>query len=294
VGTFLARELHAEGREVVVFSRRPTTQPWKTADWRDLSFDGFDVVINLAGRSVNCRYHAENRRQILESRTESTRAVGCAIAAAKRPPRLWLQASTATIYRHRYDAPNDDVTGELGGGEPGAPETWDFSIAVAKAWEAEFNAASTPQTRKVAMRSAMVMTPDRGGVFDAFLGLVRKGLGGAMGDGRQYVSWIHGLDFVAAVRFLIEHDNLCGPVVLASPNPVPNREFMRELRRAAGVPIGLPLPEWMLEIGALVRRTETELVLKSRRVVPSRLLRAGFRFRFPTWPDAVRDLLGER
>jgi uncharacterized protein len=239
---------------------------------------------------VNCRYNDSNRRAIMESRVASTAAVGRAIAQCAEPPRVWLQASTATIYAHRYDAPNDERTGILGGGEPDVPDTWRFSIEVARAWERELAAAETPATRKVALRSAMVMSPDRGGVFDVLLGLVRRGLGGKSGDGRQYVSWIHDHDFVAAVRWLIEHEDVDGPVNVASPGPLPNAEFMRALREAWGIRIGLPATRLMLEAGAVAMRTETELVLKSRRVVPGRLLEQGFEFRFPEWPGAARDL----
>jgi uncharacterized protein (TIGR01777 family) len=228
----------------------------------------------------------------MHSRVASTAAVGRAVAECVDPPPVWLQASTATIYAHRYDAPNDEYRGILGGDEPGVPETWRFSIEVARAWERELAAAVTPRTRKVAMRSAMVMSPDRGGVFDVLLGLVRRGLGGTSGDGRQYVSWLHHEDFVRAVEWLIEHDDLAGAVNIAAPNPLPNAEFMRELRDAWGARVGLPATRPMLELGAIVLRTETELVLKSRRVVPSRLIDAGFQFRHPTWPTAARDLCG--
>jgi uncharacterized protein (TIGR01777 family) len=297
VGTILARSLHAEGHEVVILSRSPGTAPWRSVDWDAKTLggwarevDGADVVINLAGRSVNCRYNARNRREIVDSRVDSTRVLGEAVAAAAHPPRVWLQASTATIYAHRYDAANDEATGILGGAEPGVPETWRFSIDVARAWEKALDDAPAPRTRKVKLRAAMVMSPDRGGVFDTLLGLVRRGLGGASGDGRQYVSWIHHEDFTRSVRWLIDHDSVDGPVNLAAPNPLPNAEFMRALREAWGMPIGLPATKWMLEIGALAMRTETELVLKSRRVVPGILLQEGFSFGFPNWPQAAHDL----
>jgi uncharacterized protein (TIGR01777 family) len=293
----LARAFVADGHEVVVLSRSPAKAPWRTVGWDGVTIgdwaaevDGADVVINLAGRSVNCRYNAENRRQIVESRVQSTRIVGQAIARAARPPGVWLQASTATIYAHRYDAANDEATGILGGSETGAPDTWRFSIDVAKAWEQAAVEVSLPHTRTVLMRSAMTMSPDPGGVFDVLLGLVHRGLGGAMGDGRQYVSWIHETDFVRAVYWLIDHPELSGPVNLAAPNPVPNAEFMRTLRAASGARFGLPATRWMLEIGAILLRTETELVLKSRRVVPGRLLQTGFRFEYPTWSAAAVEL----
>jgi hypothetical protein len=296
VGTLLARAFVADGHEVVMLSRRVREAPWKMVRWNGESLgdwkkelEGADVVINLAGRSVNCRYHAANRRAIVDSRVNSTKTVGKAIANANRPPRVWLQASTATIYADRYDAPNDELTGVIGVNEPGAPDTWKFSIDVTKAWEQAAEEADTPETRKVLLRSAMTMSPDAGGIFDTLLGLVRRGLGGTCGSGRQYVSWIHERDFVRAVYWLMEHE-MAGPVNLTAPNPLPNAEFMRALRRAWGTHIGLPATKWMLEIGAFFMRTESELILKSRRVVPGRLLAAGFQFDFPDWPEAAVEL----
>jgi uncharacterized protein (TIGR01777 family) len=300
VGTLLARAFHAAGDDVVVLSRRPDGAgvPWRVAAWDArtvgpwaAALEGADVVINLAGRSVDCRYNAGNRREILASRVDSTRAVGQAVAAAERPPRVWLQAGTATIYAHRYDAPNDEDSGVLGGAEPGLPDTWRFSLDVARAWEAATMEADLPATRRVILRAAMVMSPDRGGVFDVLLRLVRLGLGGQAGDGRQYVSWVHGDDFVRAVHWLIARDDLDGPVNVAAPGPEPNAEFMRALRGAWGAPVGLPATRWMLEVGALALRTETELILKSRRVVPGRLAASGFAFEHPAWGPAARDLV---
>jgi uncharacterized protein (TIGR01777 family) len=282
---------------VVVLSRRPVPRPWRVIAWDGATLDdwaqevsGCDAVINLAGRSVNCRYNVANRREILDSRVLSTRVVAQAVSSSARPPRVWLQASTATIYAHRYDAPNDERSGVVGGLEPGAPSSWKFSIDVACAWEAAFAEANVPRTRKVAMRSALTLSPDRGGIFDTLLGLVRRGLGGTAGDGRQYISWIHHEDFVEAVCWLLAHDDVDGVVNVASPNPVPNAEFMRVLRQTAGVRMGLPANRLMLEAGAIFMRTETELILKSRRVVPARLLEHDFAFRYPHWRDAARDL----
>src|SRR5215471_7139377 len=186
VGTILARAFHQAGHEVVILSRKPAKEAWRVMEWDGRTpgdwstvIEGADVVINLAGHNVNCRYNAQNRRLIKESRVESARVLGDAIARASRPPRVWLQASTATIYAHRYDAPNDEATGILGGAEPDAPETWRFSIDVARSWEQAANDAVVPHTRTVLLRAAMMMSPDRGGVFDVLLGLVRRGLGGA-------------------------------------------------------------------------------------------------------------------
>lgn len=296
VGMILARAFIEDGHEVIVLSRKSRSGPAKTVAWDAKNpgpwvkeIEGADVVINLAGRNVNCRYNAANRRAIMGSRVDATMAVGRAIANAENPPPVWLQSSTATIYAHRYDASNDEATGILGGNETGVPETWRFSIDVAKAWEDAANQAVTARTRKVLLRSALTLSPDRGGIFDVLLGLVRHGLGGTNGDGRQFVSWIHGVDFVRAVYWLIGHQ-LEGPVNLAVPNPLPNADFMRTLRKAWGAKVGLPATRWMLEVGAIVLRTETELILKSRRVIPGRLLESGFNFQFPDWPSAAADL----
>lgn len=299
VGTLLARAFVDDGRDVVVLSRTRSDQPhpWRVVPWdaRTLGawtdeIDGSDAVINLAGRSVNCRYTAENRRLILNSRVDSTHVIGEAIARSTRPPRTWLQMSTATIYAHRFDAPNDETFGIIGGAERDAPDTWRFSIEVATAWERALHDARVADTRIVALRSAMVMSPDRDGIFDTLLGLVRHGLGGTSGSGRQFISWIHDADFVRAVRWLLDHEEMSGAVNVSSPNPLPNAEFMRTLRTAWGTRIGLPAMEWMLELGALAMGTESELVLKSRRVVPGRLLESGFAFEFSHWDAAARDL----
>jgi len=297
VGTILARAFHGDGHEVVVLSRSARKAPWGVMTW-DAStrgpwtkaLEGAEAVINLAGRSVNCRYTPENRGAITQSRVQSTRIVGEAIAAATRPPRVWLQASTATIYAHRYDAANDEATGIIGGDEPDAPATWRFSIDVARSWERTLDEAAVPRTRKVKLRSAMTMSPDRGGIFDTLLTLVRRRLGGQAGDGRQYVSWVHETDFIRALYWLIEHHEVEGPVNIAAPDPLPNAAFMRGLREACGVSLGLPVARWMLELGAVFMRTETELILKSRRVVPGVLTKRGFTFQFPRWPEAADDL----
>ena len=298
VGTMLSRHLNAQGHHVTVLTRHKHTAPWPVIVWNGRSLgdwaatlDGADVLINLSGRSVNCRYTEKNRAEIKESRTASTQLLGRALSHLARPPRLWMNAGTATIYRHALDRPMDEASGEIGGKERDVPSTWRFSIDVATSWEQSFFAANIPNVRKVALRSAMIMSPDRGGVFDHLLRLVRFGLGGAAGSGQQFVSWIHDSDFLSSIDYLIAHEELEGPVNLAAPNPIPNREFMQALRRAAGVMIGLPSSRFMLEVGAWLVRTETELILKSRRVIPDRLLQSGFVFQFPDWAGAARDLV---
>lgn len=299
VGTILARHLHAQGHHVTVLARNKYTVPWQVIVWDGTSLgdwaatmDGADVLINLSGRSVNCRYTTKNRAEIKESRTATTRLLGRAISQLARPPRLWMNASTATIYRHALDRPMDEATGEIGGKERGAPTAWRFSIDVATAWEHSFFSANTPNTRKIALRSAMIMSPQEGGIFDQSFRLVRFRLGGSAGSGKQFVSWIHDTDFLRSIDYLVAHQELDGLINLAAPNPLPNREFMQALRQAAGIEIGLPATRLMLEVATFFHRTETELILKSRRVIPGRLLQSGFKFQFPDWASAARDLVG--
>jgi uncharacterized protein (TIGR01777 family) len=299
VGTILDRALTAQGHEVLLLTRSPKGERqvyWDGStlgDWAE-QIDGSDVVINLAGRTVNCRYTPENLETMMSSRVESARVVGEAIAKAGRPPKLWMQMSTATIYAHRFDAANDEDGGLIGGDEPGAPGYWAYSVKIARNWEAAQEQAATPGTRKIALRTASVMSPDRGGAFDVLSWLARLGLGGPIAGGRQYVSWIHDRDLARAIQFLIERDDLAGPVNLAAPGPLPQREFMRELRSAWRIPVGLPATKWMAEIGAFALRSDTELLLKSRRVIPGRLADAGFTFDYPQWPAAAADLAARR
>ncbi len=299
LGQALSRYFAALGWEVVVLTRAPRhvgnsvrTVRWdgeRLGGWtREL--DGAAVVINLAGRSVNCRYHPRNRRVIMESRLLPTRVLRAAIAACSAPPRVWLNSSTATIYKHNL-GPAWDESGEIAG----TPEAKDaFSVQVARAWEREFFEARTPGTRRVALRSAMVLGTGANSVLPTLLRLVRLGLGGRMANGQQFVSWIHEQDFCRAIECLLHHEEWTGIVNLAAPNPVTNAEMMATLRELCRVPFGLPAARWMLEIGAFVLRTETELMIKSRRVVSSLLSNAGFEFRFPLFRGAVIDLLRQR
>jgi len=313
VGTLLARHLYAAGHEVTVLSRHPNAHPeqlWRTLKWDGLTpgpwateIDRSDAVIHLSGRSVNCRYNAENRREIIESRTLPTLLLGKLIAASPTPPKIWMNASTSTFYRSALDRPQNEFTGELGDlphqrgtHEPAnLPETWSFSVDVANRWEQALAAIPTPNTRKIRLRSSMVMSPDAGGVFSVFSNLARLGLGGTQGSGNQFVSWMHDLDYCHATDLLLSRpeitDETGGVVNMTAPGPLPNRDFMRILRHAWGRPVGFPAARWMLEIGTFFMRTESELVLKSRRVVPTLLLKHGFKFAFPTWPEAARDLV---
>jgi len=293
-GTMLSSALRSAGHRVTILSRHPRSSEevaWdgvQPGPWADL-LNETDVVINLAGRSVNCRYHPEQRREILESRILSTRAIGEAIRAARRPPSLWLQSSTATIYAHTL-GPAHGEDGVLGGDEPGVPETWKFSVEVAKAWEAAAQEHQRPETRLVLLRTSFILSPHRGGAFDVFMRLARKGLGGTQWTGRQFVSWIHEADFVRSVQWIIDKSEISGPVNLAAPFPLPNRDFMKDIRGAARHPFGVPAPRWVLELGAVALGTETELILKSRRVVPAKLLKSGFLFRYPHLAQAMEEL----
>lgn len=299
VGTLLARHFQEQGHFVTVLTRSPYTALWQTVHWDGETagpwtehLEGADVCINLTGQSINCRFTKDNRKILYDSRIVPARLLNRVISDLDNPPKVWLNAATATIYRHSLDKAMDEATGELGGNEiiskgRSLPDAWKFSYSIANDWEAAFFETETPRTRKIAMRIAVAFSPTPGNAFAVFLNLIRLSLGGTQGNGRQYVSWIHERDFVRAVDFLIAHKEFSGPVNIAAPNPLPNREFMAALREAYGMPNGLPAPAPLIELGAFFLRTESELVLKSRRVVPGRLLDAGFEFEFPEWPEAA-------
>lgn len=296
---YLGRMLHhhfdQQGHEVLIIGRKPAKPGGKTWDGKNLGrwihdLEGADVVVNLAGRNVNCRYHGKNKREIFESRINATRTLGQAIHCATRPPKVWLQMSTATIYAHTFNRSNDEARGTIGGNEFGAPKAWRFSTDVAKAWEEEADHWSRPGTRLVKLRTAMILSPHAGGVLHMLARLAKLGFGGHSGDGSQYVSWMHYKDFLASIDWVLSQNDLFGPVNLAAPQPLPNKSFMGFLRRALGMKWGVSSPHWMLAIGAFFLRTETELLLKSRRVVPGRLLNSGFNFAFPAWESAAADL----
>ena len=295
LGRYLTRHFTRQGREVVAIARHrdgwsgdgmflewdgKNPGPW------ELALEGAEAVINLAGRSVNCRYTEGNRREILDSRVDSTRAIGRAIAGCKVPPKVWLNAGTATWYRHAEDKAQDDWLGEPGEG---------FSCDVARAWEEAFFAAMVPaETRKVALRIGMVLANEEATVFDVLRKITACGLGGAMGGGRQRISWIHMEDFLRAVEFVVNDAFLSGTVNVTAPDFPTNREWMKVFRESVGMPIGLPASRWMLEIGARFMNTEPELVLKSRWAEPLRLRDEGFRWRWARAVDAVADLQNRR
>ena len=281
IGTYLRRRFQEDGWTVRTIGRKGTGS--STAAWHDDAgmvrvLNGAALVVNLAGRSVSCRYNRRNKAIIMDSRVATTKALGRAIAQCQEPPSTWLNASTGTIYRDARDRPQSEDDGDLGTG---------FSVGVAKAWEAALEAAVTPDTRKIPLRIAIVLGRG-GGALAPFANLARLGLGGHMGDGRQKFSWIHVEDLYRSIRFLHARTAITGPVNVASPDVVSNQEMMRLVRRAYGARFGIPTPAWLLRAGAVLIRTETELVLKSRWVQPQKLLDAGFVY---SQPELGRALL---
>ncbi|TLS50723.1 TIGR01777 family protein [Paenibacillus antri] len=281
IGNDFRRRFELLGYAVVDISRRPGHVSWDDEAGIAKALEGAETLINLAGRTVNCRYHAKNREEIVRSRTETTAILGRAVAACAVPPKLWINSSTATIYRHAEDRPMTETDGEIGEG---------FSVEVAKAWEKAFFDFRPSHTRQVALRIAIVLGPN-GGVMTPYLNLVRFGLGGAQGSGNQMFSWIHVEDLFRIVRFVQENERIEGVLNASAPHPVTNRELMRTIRNAMGRRFGLPASRPMLELGALLLRTETELILKSRWVVPGRLTKEGFEFRYGTLKEALKAIL---
>jgi NAD dependent epimerase/dehydratase family enzyme len=300
MGTYLIGAFRAAGEQVRTVGRSGADFGWD--DDLAPAVSGAELVLNLAGRSVNCRYNARNREVILRSRVDTTLALADAVRRAAAPPPLWLNSSTATIYRHAEDRAQTESTGELGEG---------FSVSVARAWEEAFFEGELPGTRRAALRTAIVLGD--GSVLKPLTLLARLGVGGAHLDGpwpatkarlaagtyhafrarggRQRFSWVHLADVHGVIEFLRSRPDLDGVFNVSSPNPTDDRTFMATLRKVLGVPFGVPQPRWMLELGAIGIRTETELVLKSRWVVPERLLAEGYRFRFPDLESALRDIL---
>ncbi|WP_395741916.1 TIGR01777 family oxidoreductase [Prosthecobacter sp.] len=292
LGAVLEKHFASLGWEVVVLTRKPSRDGEVAWDGESLGewcreLEDADAIVNLCGRSVDCRYTPANRRLIMDSRLKPTRAIGEAIARCARPPQVWLNCSSATIYRHTFGTPWDETGADF---TPTHAVHDEFSLEVIHAWEGAFNTAPAPHTRKVALRTTMVLGHARNSVFPVLRRLARLGLGGRMGSGRQFVSWLHQEDFCRAVEWLVSHEDVSGPVNLAAPNPLTNAEMMGLFRELVGMPAGLPAAEWMLEIGAFFLRTETELILKSRRVIPGKLLAGGFQFRYPTLQAALQNL----
>jgi uncharacterized protein (TIGR01777 family) len=289
IGRYFRARFEKDGWTVRTIGRRGSkgapSAAWGDDDVRLARvLDGAELLVNLAGRSVSCRYNDRNKAAILESRLSTTAALGRAIALCRQPPSTWLNASTGTIYRNAVDRPQSERDGEPGTG---------FSVDVARAWEAELDAAVTPGTRKIPMRIAIVLGRG-GGALRPFANLARLGLGGRMGPGSQKFSWIHVEDLYRCVRFLHARTDITGPVNVASPDVVTNRELMRMVRRAYGARFGIPTPAWLLRLGAVLIRTETELVLKSRWVQPEKLLDAGFVYSQPELGRALQQIAKAR
>ncbi|OIK13748.1 TIGR01777 family oxidoreductase [Bacillus sp. MUM 13] len=281
IGAFLEKKFCEIGYEVKVISRQAPHINWQDTDAIIRALEEAEILINLAGKSVDCRYNKRNKEAILLSRTKTTNILGNAISQCKTPPKLWINSSTATIYRHAEDRPMTEEEGEIGSG---------FSVDVAKAWEQAFFAFQLPETRQIALRIAIVLGKD-GGVMTPFKNMVKFGLGGAQGPGTQKFSWIHVEDLCRIITFLQEKESLSGVFNCSSPNPVTNAELMENLRKAMGVKAGLPSAKWMLELGAVFIKTETELILKSRWVIPERLVKEGFVFKYSRIDDALHQIL---
>jgi len=281
VGKYLTEQFCNLGYEVLVISRQEQSIKWNDTKGIINALENSVMLINLAGKSVDCRYNKKNKEEILKSRTETTKALGEAILKCNNPPELWINSSTATIYRHAEDRPMTESTGEIGKG---------FSVDVATNWENALFSFQLTKTRQVALRMAIVLGKN-GGVMKPFINLVRFGLGGKQGNGNQMFSWIHIEDLLSIILFLQSHKELKGVFNCSSPNPIDNKNLMKILRQTMNVKIGLPSPSWLLQIGAVIINTETELILKSRWVVPEKLLQVGYTFKYPTIDSALNNIL---
>ncbi|MHA4895384.1 TIGR01777 family oxidoreductase [Pedobacter sp. PWIIR3] len=293
LGGVLANYYKNLATEIIILSRKSATEKGniKTIVWDGCtegnwtpSVGGADLLINLCGKNVNCRYTKKNREEIVRSRLVPTKLLGRVIEKLQNPPKLWINVTSATIYRHAEDHPQDEQTGEIGSG---------FSIEVCKQWEQTFFETDTPQTRKIALRMGIVLGREDG-AFPRILNLVKFGLGGQQGNGQQYVTWIHEQDAAKSTEWLLDHEEMNGVVNCAAPEPVRNAEFMKITRECQSVFFGLPSPAWLLELGAIVIGTETELILKSRWVAPKRLLDSGYKFLFPSPSVAIKDIVKKR
>lgn len=281
IGKYFKEKFNDLGYEVKIISRQSSHITWDNKSEIVEALENSEMLINLAGKSVNCRYNSKNKEEILMSRIVTTEILGNSIIECKNPPLLWINSSTATIYRHAEDRPMTEEQGEFGSG---------FSVEIAKAWESSFFAFQFPKTRQVALRMAIVLGED-GGVMNPYKNLVRFGLGGVQGSGSQRFSWIHVEDLFHILLFLREKEEVSGVFNCSAPHPITNRELMDNLRKAMNRKIGLPSPKWMLEIGAFLIRTETELILKSRWVIPERLEREGYKFKINTIEKALQQIL---
>lgn len=275
-----------KGNQVYILTRKPQRENeiyWdaKTiGDWKNI-LEKADVLINLTGKSVDCRYHDKNKQEIYSSRIESTRILQEAIDLCTEKPKLWLNASSATIYVHSEKHLNTEEDGVIGD---------DFSMNICKSWEEEFFKGKNEETRKAALRTSIVLG-NNGGAFPKLKTITKLGLGGKQGRGNQMVSWIHIDDFCNAIDWIIQNETITGPINITAPAPISNEMMMNQLRKAYNVPFGINAPVWQLEIASIFMKTETELLLKSRNVYPERLVKSGFIFFFPTFDEAIHNLL---
>jgi uncharacterized protein len=280
-GKYLTRKFQVLGYEVHIVSRQTNHINWNNTQAIIYALENADMLINLAGKSVDCRYNKKNKQEIYNSRIDTTRALGEAVLLCKIPPKLWINSSTATIYRHAEDRPMTESAGEIGTG---------FSVNVATNWEKSLFDFILPTTRQIALRMAIVLGKD-GGVVKPLKNLVRFGLGGKQGRGNQMFSWIHIEDLYNIITYLQQHEELKGIFNTSAPNPVDNKTLMQVFRKKMNMHLGIPAPEWLLKIGAVIIRTETELILKSRWVLPERLLMAGFKFKYPELENALNEII---
>ena len=290
IGTGIIRHFGLKGYEFVVLTRNPKTREdgirevqWdaKTVGPWVKELEGAEAVVNLTGRSINCRFTEENKREILESRVQSTTVLGKAILKLKQPPQVWLNASSAAIYGNADEHDMDEFTGDTGTG---------FLPEVVKAWEKAFYKSDLPVTKKFVLRITLVFSENEG-VIPRLENLVRFGLGGRQSNGAQFLSWIHEEDFYRVIRWCIDNPEKEGIYNCCSPKPVTNSDLMHALRKAMDMPVGLPAAAWMVKLGALFIGTEPELLLDSMRVVPTLLLQQGFVFNYPNIDSAIKKLL---
>lgn len=281
IGQFFEKKFLERGYEVVIISRRPQHVSWENEKGIVEALNHAEMLINLAGRSVNCRYNEKNKQEIMNSRLQTTKKLGKAIKKCTVPPKMWINSSTATIYRHAENRPMTEEDGEIGTG---------FSVDVATAWEEVFFSFNLPNTRQIALRIAIVLGKN-GGVMTPYRNLVKFGLGGIQGNGHQKFSWVHVEDLFRIVLFLQDRQDLKGVFNCSAPHPVSNQELMKKLRTIMNIPFGLPAPKWMLELGSILIRTETELVLKSRWVLPERLEKEGFIFTYDNLDKTLHEIL---
>lgn len=286
LGKNLEKYFTDKGNQVYILTRNPNRKNeihWDAknlADWKN-ELENADVLINLTGKSVDCRYNEENKKEIYSSRIESTKVLQQAVDQCIHKPKIWMNASSATIYVHSETHLNIEENGIIGD---------DFSMNICKSWENEFFKAETENVRKVALRTSIVLG-NNGGAFPKMKLITKFGLGGKQGRGNQYISWIHIDDFCRAVEFIIDHENISGKINITAPNPLSNEDFMRKLRKKMKIPFGLNTPVWQLEIASLFLKTETELLLKSRNVAPGKLIKNGFEFIYPEIEEAFENLI---